>query len=57
MSLSKPSCSFDKPFSVPSNPCFYKFKSFINIDKIDWEYLSRNPGAIHLLERNPDKID
>ena len=26
-----------------------------NIDKIDWECLSSNPNAIHLLERNLDK--
>jgi hypothetical protein len=28
-----------------------------NLDKIDWHWLSINPGAIHLLEQNQDKID
>jgi hypothetical protein len=28
-----------------------------NPDKIAWDQLSANPGAIHLLEQNPDKID
>ena len=28
-----------------------------NPDKIDWELLSGNPAAIHLLEKKPDKID
>ena len=35
----------------------YKLKSWIDIDKIDWNGLSRNPNAIHLLEANQDKID
>ena len=29
----------------------------VNIDKIDWVKLSRNPNAIHLLEANLDKIN
>ena len=28
-----------------------------NLDKINWNYLSKNPNAIHLLEQNLDKID
>jgi ribosomal protein L24E len=28
-----------------------------NPDKINWNNLSRNPNAIHLLEQNPDKIN
>ncbi len=28
-----------------------------NPDEIQWDYLSKNPNAIHLLEANPDKID
>jgi hypothetical protein len=28
-----------------------------NQDKIDWELLSSNPNAIHILEENMDKID
>jgi hypothetical protein len=28
-----------------------------NIDKIDWKWLSRNPNAIHLLEKHLDKIN
>ena len=27
-----------------------------NFDKIDWECLSANPNAIHLLEKYPNKI-
>ncbi len=26
------------------------------MDKIDWDFLSANPNAIHLLRQNPDKI-
>jgi len=29
----------------------------VNIDKIDWVKLSRNPNAIHLLEANLDTLD
>ena len=70
MSLSKPSCYFDKPFNINKNllscgnadtlrnkPCFYKFKSFIDIDKIVWCRLSKTPAAIHFLEAKLDKID
>ena len=32
----------------------YKLRSWINQDKIDWIWLSKNPNAIHLLEQNPD---
>ena len=28
-----------------------------NQAKIDWEMLSQNPNAIHILEQNIDKID
>ena len=35
----------------------YKLKSWINIDKIKWEWLSENPNSIHLLEKNRDKIN
>ena len=28
-----------------------------NPDKINWEYLSLNPAAIHLLKANPNKIE
>jgi len=34
----------------------YKLLDWIDIDKLDWVELSRNPNAIHLLEQNPDKI-
>ena len=34
----------------------YKLRDWINQDKINWAYLSRNPNAIHLLEQNPHKI-
>ena len=28
-----------------------------NPEKIEWDNLSSNPNAIHLLEQNPEKID
>ena len=31
--------------------------NWINIDNLDWTYLSLNPYAIHLLADNQDKID
>ena len=34
-----------------------KLLDWINIDKLHWRALSKNPAAIHLLEANPDKID
>lgn len=33
-----------------------RFKSFINQEKINWFYLSKNPAAIPLLEKNLEKI-
>ena len=35
----------------------YKLRDWIDINKLDWEYLSRNPNAIKFLECNTDKID
>ena len=35
----------------------YKLKEGINIDKINWNMLSKNPNAIYLLKANPDKIN
>ena len=34
-----------------------KILDWVLLDKIDWEILSSNPNAIHLLEQNIDKID
>jgi hypothetical protein len=34
-----------------------KLLDWIDVDKINWLYLSSNPNSIHLLEANPDKID
>ena len=34
-----------------------KLKSFINPTTINWDILSSNPNAIHLLEQNQDKIN
>ena len=33
-----------------------KLLDWIPLDKIDWSWLSTNPNAIHLLEKNMDKI-
>lgn len=32
-----------------------KLKEYIQEDKLNWEWLSLNPNAIHLLEQTPDK--
>ena len=34
-----------------------KLLDWVDLDKLDWECLSRNPNAIHLLEKNLDKVD
>ena len=36
--------------------CPMKFKSFVDQDKVDWERLSSNPAAIHILEKNLDNV-
>jgi len=33
-----------------------KLLDWVPLEKLDWCGLSRNPGAIHLLEKNPEKI-
>ena len=37
---------------------FMKLRDFINLNYLDWWYLSANPSpaAVHLLEQNLDKI-
>ena len=35
----------------------YKYRDWIQTDKIRWWVLSRNPSAIQLLEKNLDKVD
>ena len=35
----------------------YKIRDWIDINKIDYAFLSLNSNAIHLLEQNLDKID
>ena len=34
-----------------------KLRYWINIDKLDWRYLSGNPNAIELLKQNINKIN
>ena len=34
-----------------------KLLDWVPLEKLDWDGLSSNPDAIHLLEKNPDKID
>ena len=36
---------------------FYKLRDWIDINKLNWNYLSYNPNAIELLKENQDKID
>ena len=38
------------------NKPVWKLRDWIPIEKINWYYLSRNPNAIQLLEKNQDKI-
>ena len=33
------------------------FYNAINVKKVNWENLSQNPNAIHILEQNLDKVD
>ena len=35
----------------------YVLRVWVTLEKLDWNWLSKNPRAIHLLEQNPDKID
>lgn len=35
----------------------YKLRDWVDISKINWCELSHNPNAIHLLEKNRDKVD
>ena len=34
-----------------------KLLDWVNESKLDWEYLSENPSAISLLEKNPNRIE
>ena len=34
-----------------------KLRDWININKINWNYLSKNPNAIELLKKNQNKIN
>ena len=34
-----------------------KLLHWIDIKKLNWDSLSKNPKAIHLLEANPEKIN
>jgi len=36
---------------------YYKLRDWIPLEKLNWDCLSENPAAIHLLEQNPDKIE
>ena len=36
---------------------FMKLREWIPFDKVDWNMLSCNPNAIHLLENNLDKVN
>ena len=42
--------------SVNINPRFLKLRKWIPIDKVDWDELSINPNAIHIIENNLDKV-
>lgn len=35
----------------------FKLRDFIRIDKVDWNLMSKNPNAIHLLEKNPRRVN
>ena len=34
-----------------------KLRDWIPIDKLDWYWLSKNPNAIHILEKNLNKVN
>ena len=40
-----------------NNDSLYELLEWVNVDDLDWGMLSRNPNAIQLLEKNPDKMD
>ena len=35
----------------------YGLLNWIPLENLDWDALSENPAAIHLLKANPDKIN
>ena len=35
----------------------YKLRDWIDEEKLEWSFLSKNPAAMHLLEQNPNKIN
>ena len=39
------------------NKSVYKLLDWIDVNQIDYKFLSFNPNAIELLKANPDKID
>jgi hypothetical protein len=39
------------------NSKFLKLRKWIPFDNVDWIKLSTNPNAIHILEKNLDKVD
>jgi len=34
----------------------YKLRDWIDVNKLYWSYLSENPNAVDLLEKNQDKL-
>ena len=36
---------------------YYELLEWIDINKLQWDYLSFNPNAIYLLEKHPEKIN
>jgi hypothetical protein len=53
-------CIEKQSFSIPrpqSHIIDYALHNQLGADKVNWEYLSKNPNAIHLLEAYPDKIN
>ena len=39
------------------NRPIWKLRDWIDVEKLEWDFLSSNPNAIHLIEKNVDKID
>ena len=35
----------------------YKLHDWIDVDKLNWDYLQKNPHALHILEQNLDKLN
>ena len=40
-----------------NSECRWKLRDWVDIDNLDWQYLSKNPNAIHIIKDNINNID